>query len=43
MEEFVMGKENFNETGVGFSSIIKKIKNKYEKFFQLKVRGSIKT
>ena len=44
MEEFVMGEEIFNEVGAGFSIIIKKImKNKYEKFFQLKVRSSIKT
>ena len=44
MEEFVMGEENFNEGGAGFSSIIKKKqqKNKYEKFFQLKVRSRIK-
>ena len=31
MEEFVIGKENFHEEGVGFSSIIKK--HKYESFF----------
>ena len=42
--EFVMGEKNFNERGVRFSSIIKKvIKNEYETFFQLKVRSSIKT
>ena len=40
MEEFVMGLENFNEGGAGLSSIIEK---KCEKFFQLKVRSSIKT
>ena len=33
MGEFVTGEENFNEGGTGFSSIIlKKWKNKYEKF-----------
>ena len=44
LEEFVMGEEKFNEGGAGFSSIIlKKKKTKYEKFFPLKVRISIKT
>ena len=33
MEEFVMGEENFNVRSAGFSSIVKKIKNKYEKGF----------
>ena len=43
MEECVMGEENFNERGAGFSSIIKKImKNNFEKLFQMKVRSSIK-
>ena len=45
LEEYVMGEEKFNEKGVGFSSITKKKqwKIKNEKFFQLKVRSSIKT
>ena len=28
MEEFVMGEENFNEGGAGFSSIVKKKEEK---------------
>ena len=45
MEELVVGEENFNEEGAGFSSIIKKKqgKNKYEKFLQQKVGSSIIT
>ena len=34
MEEFVIGKENFNEGCAGFVALFKKKrKNKYEKFF----------
>ena len=45
LEEYVMGEEKFNEGGAGFSSIITKNKEKtnMKKFFQLKVRSSIKT
>ena len=46
MKERFIGEETFNGGGAGFSSIIKKKnneKNKYEKFFLLKVRSSIKT
>ena len=45
-EEFIMGEEKFHEGGAGFSSIIKKKNNEksnMKKFFQLKVRTSIKT
>ena len=44
MEEFVMGEDNFNEGGAGFSRIIKKNNEKInmKKLFQLKVRSSIK-
>ena len=42
---YVMGEENFNEKGAGFSSITIKNNEKInmKKFFQLKVRSSIKT
>ena len=45
MEEFVIGKENFYEGGAGFLIIILKNNEKInmKKFFQLKVRNSIKT
>ena len=48
LEEYLMGEEKFNEKGAGFSSITIKKKNNNEninmkKFFQLKVRRSIKT
>ena len=46
LEEYVMGEEKFNEGGAGFSSIITKKNNEktnMKKFFQLKVRSSIKT
>ena len=47
LEEYVMGEEKFNEKGAGFSSITIKKKNNekinMKKFFQLKVRSSIKT
>ena len=47
LEEYVMGEEKFNEGGrAGFSSIIIKKNNEIInmiKFFQLKVRSSIKT
>ena len=45
MEEFVMGEENFHEGGAGFFSIFLKNNEKInmKKFFQLKVRSSIKT
>ena len=47
LEEYFMGEEKFNEKGAGFSSITIKKKNNeninMKKFFQLKVRCSIKT
>ena len=46
LEKYVMGGQKFNEKGAGFSKItIKKNNEKInmEKFFQLKVRSSIKT
>ena len=49
LEEYFIGEEKFNEKGARFSSItIKKKKKNNEKvnmkkFFQLKVRSSIKT
>ena len=47
LEEYFMGEEKFNEKGAGFSTItIKKNNNEninMKKFFQLKVRRSIKT
>ena len=46
LEEYSMGEEKFNEKGAGLSSItIKKNKENInmKKFFQLKVRRSIKT
>ena len=44
MEKLLMGEENFNEGAQDFLTNLKKQwKNKYEKFFQLKVRSSIKT
>ena len=47
LEEYFMGEEKFNEKDAGFSSItIKKRNNEninMKKFFQLKVRRSIKT
>ena len=44
MEEFAMGKENIHEGGAGFLSIFSKNNEKIimKKFFQLKVRNSIK-
>ena len=45
LKEYVMGEEKFNEGGVRFSSIIIKKNNEkinMKKFFQLKVRSSIK-
>ena len=45
LEEYVMGEDKFNEKGAGFSSITIKNNEKInmKKFFQLKVRSSIKT
>ena len=46
LEEYFMGEEKFNEKGAGFSSITIKKNNEninMKKFFQLKVRRSIKT
>ena len=45
LEEYVMGEEKFNEKGVGFFRITIKKNEKInmKKFFQLKVRSSIKT
>ena len=45
-EEYFMGEEKFNEKGAGLSSITIKKNNEnvnMKKFFQLKVRRSIKT
>ena len=45
LEEYFMGEEKFNQNGTEFSSITKKNneKIKMKQFFQLKVKGSIKT
>ena len=46
LEEYFMGEEKFNEKGAGLSSITIKKNNEninMKKFFQLKVRRSIKT
>ena len=44
MEELLMGEETFNGGAQGFLALFKKQwKNKYEKFFLLKVRSSSKT
>ena len=44
MEELLMGEENFNKWVQDFLALFEKtLKNKYEKFFLLKVRSSIKT
>ena len=46
LEEYFMGEEKFNEKGAGFSSITIKKNNEninMKKFFQLKLRSSIKT
>ena len=46
LEEYFMGEEKFNEKGAAFSSITIKKNNEIinmKKFFQLKVRRSIKT
>ena len=45
MEKFAMGEESFNEGTQDFLALLQKkqYKNKYLKFFQLKVSSSIKT
>ena len=46
LKEYLMGEEKFNEKGAGFSSITIKKNNEninMKRFFQLKVRSSIKT